>query len=94
MKYSVAQGAVNWSDLDECWNIFIGFFANSTRITREQLCKNRGSPVLLVHGQIDIAYPIELAQGVVNALVDAGVQTEFVDVPKATHYACVTAPNE
>lgn len=94
MKSSVAQGAVIWSDLDECWNICIGFFANSTRFTREQLCKNRGSPVLVVHGQIDIAYPIELAQGVVNALVDAGVQTEFVDVPKATHYACVTAPNE
>lgn len=94
VKSAAEQSAAVWRDLDQAWNIFIGFFKNSTRLTREILHKNRGSPVIVVHGQIDIAYPIELAHLVVEALVEAEVPTEFVDVPKATHYACVTAPNE
>lgn len=54
----------------------------------------KGTPCKVVHGQSDVAYPLELSKKVVDALKQSGVDAELEQIPGATHYACVTAPEQ
>lgn len=54
----------------------------------------KGTPIKIIHGQNDIAYPLELSERVVDLLTKEGVEAELMQIPGATHYACITAGNE
>lgn len=98
-KTAIPPAVVQWGTsasgkFDEYYNTNISFFANSKSLTVEQITKMANTPTKVIHGQNDVAYPLELSQRVVEILKKGGVDAELVEIPGATHYACVTASEE
>lgn len=95
-KTAIPPAIVQWGPgkFDAYWNTCISFFANSKAFTPEQIARMKGTPTKIIHGENDIAYPLELSELVVDLLTKEGVEAELVQIPGATHYACITAANE
>ncbi|THH19524.1 hypothetical protein EW146_g1663 [Bondarzewia mesenterica] len=69
------------------------FFAKRKQFPPETLARIR-CPVLLVHCGNDIAYPVEQAEEVQEALREAGVEVVLKSVPDACQYCIVSHPKE
>lgn len=87
---------VQWGPgkFDAYWNTCVSFFANSVAFTPEQTVKMKDTPIKVIHGHNDIAYPLEVSERAVEFLRKAGVKADLVQIPGATHYACITAGME
>lgn len=95
-KSAISSAIAQWGPgkFDAYWNTCISYFANSKHFTPEQIAKIKTTPSKIIHGQNDVAYPLELSQRVFNVLRKGGVDAELVQIPGATHYVCVTASEE
>ncbi|THH05824.1 hypothetical protein EW146_g9797 [Bondarzewia mesenterica] len=79
--------------LEELHTVVIDFFAKRKQFPPETLARIR-CPVLLVHCGNDIAYPVEQAEEVQEALREAGVEVVLKSVPDACQYCTVSHPKE
>lgn len=80
--------------LDQAYNVAVGFFKNLPPWEVWDRDIFRDVPCLLIRGDQDIAYPVELSEGFMDMLRKTGAKAEYVEVPGATHFACVTAPEK
>ncbi|KIY53081.1 alpha/beta-hydrolase [Fistulina hepatica ATCC 64428] len=89
-----SQQLKNWTaaNLEEFRAVTVGFFKDS-RVTMNDLSNVR-CPVLLIHGDDDIAYPLETAQELHQAMIDSGIDAQLRRVKDATHFAITTQPKE
>jgi len=75
--------------------ILVDFCALRVPYTIAQLARLKNVPIVIVHGEADVAYPVEYSEDFVNDLKDAGVlNVELKVVEDGPHYLTITHPNE
>lgn len=78
---------------EEFHSLNVKFFTEAKEQTTSALAKI-SCPVRLVHCSNDIAYPLDLDEGLFNRLKTAGVDVKLLQVSGATHFGCFTHPKE
>ncbi|KAL7409472.1 Alpha/Beta hydrolase protein [Mrakia frigida] len=95
--YSMPQDLAQWNDAATCERIrILGVDTVVTRtvVTTADLAKIT-SPVLVVHGENDLAYPTSTATDLKSLLDEAGVKkTKLTLIPDAPHFCSVHASKE
>ncbi|EIM92308.1 alpha/beta-hydrolase [Stereum hirsutum FP-91666 SS1] len=88
---AVPQATGNWrrDNLDEAYDILVGFFTKREPHCRENLMKVK-CPILLIHSGADIAYPLEYLEELHASLKDANVDARITHIPNSPHFSCVT----
>lgn len=92
---AVPQATGHWrrDNLDEAYDILVGFFTKREPHCRENLMKVK-CPILLVHSGADIAYPLEYLEELHASLKDANVDARITHIPNSPHFSCVTHPKQ
>lgn len=95
MQYTVPQGLKNWSPerFDEFHTVSVKFFTDRKPHPMSALEKIK-CPIRLVHCGDDIAYPLHYVEELRDLLEQANLDVQITIVEDASHFGCVTKPDE